>query len=747
MTKTPANNFEKAPARLKDARKVEAPLPEACAHETVARSIQSGAGNQAMANLMSGSGRPLDAGTREEMEQQFSEDFSDVKIHNDGAGSDAAVAAGARAVTSGRDVAFARGFFAPETSKGRLLLAHELAHVVQQGRGAGSSRDAAETDAKQAAMQVAGGENATVTAAGSGGAQADSLTDEELQQMIAENEAKAEKATSQQEIDQLWAERESLRTQLEMEPSRIQVPGGPVQPAAPPNAFVPPSRIRPVIRTDYPADENAYHGMDMAYTVENLDKDVYAKGVSKSKRYWFAPHFRPGTENVVYYAAYNPTQKRIEYIVGPGEIEQFKKMEDILWVGAAGAYPLVGEPSEYQAETGKMAANALRGDVGGMFRAFGRSWTAAVKDPGFYIQAVPATAGVFAGPAAPVAGEVETISGNVANESATLAGKTSVVEPPTAVVEPDAPNVSTLEAPAEPSVSIPESSPEPSVSTLESPIEPNVSTLESSPELNASTLESSPEPNVSTLESPAEPNVSTLESPAEVTDVSTPEPTPEANASTFDPQAEPRLTSTEQTFSEVNTELQSVSPAEGELQGTSPKPMEFESPTPLQLPEGEPLIEVDGVPVRESAGAAERGGTFQSASAQTPRSMNTAIRADLGESEAYKAALKNGEIGLQRPGGANVPGADFITAAEGPEGMEVIVNDAKTSSVGKFPAPKGPGVKAAWQVEVDDAIARMDLGDPVLEARIREAYEAGNVWLRQLNVNYSPAGGGAITGF
>src|SRR3954471_20874347 len=38
----------------------------------------------------------------------------------------------ARAFTLGRDIAFAPGEYAPGTAQGRRLIAHELAHVVQQ---------------------------------------------------------------------------------------------------------------------------------------------------------------------------------------------------------------------------------------------------------------------------------------------------------------------------------------------------------------------------------------------------------------------------------------------------------------------------------------------------------------------------------------------------------------------------------------------------------------------------------------
>jgi hypothetical protein len=113
-------------------------------------------------------------------------------------------------------------------------------------------------------------------------------------------------------------------------------------------------------------------------------------------------------------------------------------------------------------------------------------------------------------------------------------------------------------------------------------------------------------------------------------------------------------------------------------------------------------------------------------------------------------ALRLGEIGLQRPGGANVPGPDFITARITPKGMEVIVTDVKASTVGRFPTP-ATTVPPGWMAEVQAAVApgRLNLGDPVLEEQIRAAVKAGNVRLRQVNVNYSPSpqGQGRMTGF
>lgn len=79
-----------------------------------------------------GQGRPLQPQVRGEMEQRFGHDFSTVRIHADAPAADIL---GARAFAVGRDVAFAPAEFRPDTTGGRALLAHELAHVVQQRIG------------------------------------------------------------------------------------------------------------------------------------------------------------------------------------------------------------------------------------------------------------------------------------------------------------------------------------------------------------------------------------------------------------------------------------------------------------------------------------------------------------------------------------------------------------------------------------------------------------------------------------
>jgi outer membrane protein OmpA-like peptidoglycan-associated protein len=87
------------------------------------------------ASALSGAGTPLSQTLRAYFEPRFGRDFSDVRLHLDGASSAAAEAINARAYTLGRDIGFAAGHYAPHTPDGQRLLAHELAHVAQQAPG------------------------------------------------------------------------------------------------------------------------------------------------------------------------------------------------------------------------------------------------------------------------------------------------------------------------------------------------------------------------------------------------------------------------------------------------------------------------------------------------------------------------------------------------------------------------------------------------------------------------------------
>ena len=86
------------------------------------------------------SGQPLNPATRAFMEPRFDHDFSRVRVHTDARAAASAHAVDAQAYTVGGDVVFGPGQYAPETSEGKKLLAHELAHVKQQGTESASPK-------------------------------------------------------------------------------------------------------------------------------------------------------------------------------------------------------------------------------------------------------------------------------------------------------------------------------------------------------------------------------------------------------------------------------------------------------------------------------------------------------------------------------------------------------------------------------------------------------------------------------
>jgi len=112
--------------------------------------------------LLSESGKPLDGVTREVMENGFSADFSDVVVHASPRAAFANRLLASKAFTIGRHVFFADGAYRPRDRSCQLLIAHELAHVVQKRLGsaatqANPSDPAAEAEAHTAAAAVTQG--------------------------------------------------------------------------------------------------------------------------------------------------------------------------------------------------------------------------------------------------------------------------------------------------------------------------------------------------------------------------------------------------------------------------------------------------------------------------------------------------------------------------------------------------------------------------------------------------------------
>jgi hypothetical protein len=119
-------------------------------------------------------GQPLDSSTRHFMEQRFRSDFSGVRVHADNHSAWSAADVNARAYTVRNHIVFGTGEYAPDTASGRWLLAHELAHTLQQSSRAGYLRR----------QPPSTGGSGTGDTSGTSGAQqllATLLTDQQLQ--------------------------------------------------------------------------------------------------------------------------------------------------------------------------------------------------------------------------------------------------------------------------------------------------------------------------------------------------------------------------------------------------------------------------------------------------------------------------------------------------------------------------------------------------------------------------------------
>jgi hypothetical protein len=86
--------------------------------------------------VLNSPGQSLETTTQEFMKSRFGYDFSRVRVHTDARAAESARAVNALAYTVGHNIVFGAGRFAPYTSEGRKLLAHELTHVLQNNQSA-----------------------------------------------------------------------------------------------------------------------------------------------------------------------------------------------------------------------------------------------------------------------------------------------------------------------------------------------------------------------------------------------------------------------------------------------------------------------------------------------------------------------------------------------------------------------------------------------------------------------------------
>ena len=114
--------------------------------------------------VLSSPGDSLDNDARVQMESRFGHDFSRVRVHTDAPAAESARAVNALAYSVGQQIVFGSNQYAPGSETGKRLLAHELAHTIQQGEvGAvpnsltiSNSADSRERDADAAADAAVG---------------------------------------------------------------------------------------------------------------------------------------------------------------------------------------------------------------------------------------------------------------------------------------------------------------------------------------------------------------------------------------------------------------------------------------------------------------------------------------------------------------------------------------------------------------------------------------------------------------
>jgi len=165
-------------------------------------------------------GQPLDAATRAFMEPRLGHDLAAVRVHTDQRAADSARAVQAQAYTVGQDVVFADHKFERSTEAGRELLAHELAHSIQQRQGIGSPpvddrRSPHEESARAAARSIAQGHAAHTVMPASGIGLARS-PDDERAKAVAEAEALIARMNKEEREEEEKDQAEEARRQAKL---------------------------------------------------------------------------------------------------------------------------------------------------------------------------------------------------------------------------------------------------------------------------------------------------------------------------------------------------------------------------------------------------------------------------------------------------------------------------------------------------------------------------------------------------
>lgn len=192
--------------------------------------LQRAAGNRAVTSIQGAigpPGRPLDPATRGLMEERFDRDLSSVRVHTDAHAAASAEQIGAQAYTVGNEIAFGHDQYAPNTTEGQRLLAHELAHAVQQRDPAAPppSNDpagAVETSAREAANNVAAGQPVAAAMPSAGvGVSMNAVPERELavmeaEKFVAESNQREKEEEEQEKARDAYVSRDRRPTTLSL---------------------------------------------------------------------------------------------------------------------------------------------------------------------------------------------------------------------------------------------------------------------------------------------------------------------------------------------------------------------------------------------------------------------------------------------------------------------------------------------------------------------------------------------------
>lgn len=394
-------------------------------------------------NVLASSGQPLDTSTQGYMEERFGYDFSGVRVHSEPRAAESAEAVSAKAYTVGRNVVFGQGYYAPETREGKRVLAHELAHVVQQSRGGIKPPLDSSSSLEQAADVAAGSavdSHAPIPVGGAcgvglallswndvskrirpvAGLLAGNLGEKAVDGAITRAEAITGHDVPQpleplvnrgvQAISQLAPKsKQEATSQSKSSPAHESTGEEGLKKSAEklietskslPNAFRPvdPKEDTPELKQLFKErwrKAQVFHGIKLMYVAERtLTRAATNESiVKKSSRYWIVSHADKESGEVFYYAAFNRQANRNEFAIGPSQLDSFYENEKYFANIAETIYPEGGgELKGWEAKSGQAVDMAMEGDWGGAARTVIGSNVEAWQDPEFAISTATAFA-------------------------------------------------------------------------------------------------------------------------------------------------------------------------------------------------------------------------------------------------------------------------------------------------------------------------------------------------------------------